>query len=67
MRRAVERLPGVGDGWARFLTFNERMSATIEREAREEGIIVLARARGASVEESSRAVMRAWGLEPTDG
>jgi hypothetical protein len=67
MRGAVERLPGVGDGWATFLTFNERMSATIEREAREEGIIVLARARGASVEESSRAVMRAWGLEPTDG
>jgi hypothetical protein len=63
MRRAVERLPGVGDGWARFLTFNERMSATIEREAREHGIVVLARTAGHSPEELSRTVMAALGVE----
>ncbi len=67
MRRAVERLPGVVDGWARFLTFNERMSATIEREAREQGIVVLARTAGGTAEEPSSILMRAWGLVPVEG
>ena len=62
MRRAVEGLPGGAERWARFLTFNERMSATIDREAREQGIAVIARAPGASIEELSRAVMRGLGL-----
>ena len=63
MRRAVEGLPGVGDGWARFLTFNERMSATIEREAREQGIVVLARAAGDVADGLARTVMGALGIE----
>ena len=62
MRRAVERLPG-GDRWSTFLTFNERMSATIEREARELGIAVFERASSVSVTELSRAVARRLGLD----
>lgn len=64
MRRAVEGLPDGAERWATFLTFNERMSATIDREAREEGIAVFARAPGVSVEELSQNVMRGLGLEP---
>jgi len=67
LRRAVERLPAGHERWATFLTFNERMSATIEREAREQGVVVFARTVGASVEELSGAVMGALGLEPGDG
>ncbi len=67
MRQAVERLPGGRERWATFLTFNERMSATIEREAREQGVAVFARTAGASVEELSEAVMGALGLERGDG
>ncbi len=67
MRRAVEGLPGGAERWATFLTFDERMSATIEREAREQGIVVLARTRSASVEELSRVVMGALGIEREDG
>ena len=62
MRLAVERLP-VGDRWSTFLTFNERMSATIEREAREQGIPVFERASGVSVAELSGAVARRLGLD----
>ncbi|MFU8889886.1 MAG: hypothetical protein ACNA8N_14920 [Trueperaceae bacterium] len=43
------------------------MSATIEREAREQGVAVFARTAGVSVEESSGAVMRGLGLEPGRG
>ncbi len=64
MRRAVEGLPDGAERWATFLTFNERMSATIDREAREQGISVVARAPGASAEALSRRVMEALGLEP---
>ena len=64
MRRAVAGLPGGAEQWATFLTFNERMSTTIDQEARQEGIAVFARAPGASVEELSREVMRGLGLEP---
>jgi hypothetical protein len=67
MRRAVERLPGGAERWATFLTFNERMSATIEREAREQGVAVFARTAGVSVEELSEAVMGALGIEGDDG
>jgi len=67
MRGAVERLPGVGDGWATFLTFNERMNATIEREAREQGIVVLARTTAESAEDVSRTVMGALSIEGEDG
>ena len=66
MRGAVERLPEGGDRWATFLTFNERMSATIEREAREQGVAVFARTPDVSVEELSGAVMGALGLERGD-
>ena len=66
MRRAVERLPGGTERWARFLTFNERMSATIEREAREQGVAVFARTPGVSVEALARTVMLGLGLEPED-
>jgi hypothetical protein len=66
MRRAVERLPGGAERWTTFLTFNERMSVTIEREARAEGIAVFARTPGASVEELSSAVMHALRLEERD-
>jgi hypothetical protein len=67
MRGAVERLTGVGDGWATFLTFNERRSATIEREAREQGIVVLARTAGDSADELAGAVMGALGIEGEGG
>jgi hypothetical protein len=67
MRRAVERLPGGAERWATFLTFNERMSATIEREAREQGVAVFARTAGVSVDELSEAVMGALGIEGDDG
>ena len=67
MRRAVERLPGGRERWATFLTFNERMSATIEREAREQGVAVFVRTPGVSVEEASRTIMAALGLEPGGG
>ncbi len=63
MRRAVEGLPDGAERWATFLTFNERMSATIDREAREQGIAVFVRTPGASVEELSRGVMHGLGLE----
>ena len=63
MREAVERLPGGGDRWARFLMFNERMSATIEREAREQGIAVFHRTQGVSVEALSKVVMRGLGFD----
>lgn len=62
MRRAVERLPDGAERWATFLTFNERMSATIDREARERGIAVYARTPGVSVEELSRAVAQVLGF-----
>lgn len=64
MRRAVEGLPDGADRWATFLTFNERMSATIDREARAQGIAVYARTPGVSVEELSRAVTEGLGFEP---
>jgi hypothetical protein len=66
MRRAVEQLPARADRWATFLTFDERMSATIEREAREQGIGIYPRTMGLSVEELSEAVMKGLGLEPDD-
>jgi hypothetical protein len=64
MRRAVERLPDGTERWATFLTFNERMSATIDREARAEGIAVYARTPGDPVEAFARTVMQGLGLEP---
>jgi hypothetical protein len=67
MREAVERLPGGRERWATFLTFNERMSATIEREAREQGIAVFPRSAGDSVDGMAAAVMDALGLGPADG
>jgi|GEM_PF-668952 len=66
MRHAVERLPG-GDRWATFLAFNARMSATIEREAREQGIAVFERTPDVPLEVLSRAVMRSLGLDAEDG
>lgn len=63
MRRAVEGLPDGAERWATFLTFNERMSATIDREAREQGIAVFARSPEVSVEEFSRIVAQGLGLE----
>lgn len=62
MRRAVERLPDGAERWATFLTCNERMSATIDREARAAGIAVFARNPGGSVEELARTVMERLGL-----
>jgi len=53
--------------WATFLTFDARMSATIDREAREQGIAVFARAPRTSVDELSEAVVRGLGLEPKVG
>ena len=67
MRRAVERLPGDADRWATFLAFDARMSATIDREAREQGVAVIERTDGVSVEELSRTVMRRLDLEPEGG
>jgi len=67
MRRAVERLPGDADRWATFLAFDARMSATIDREAREQGVAVVERTDGVSVEELSRTVMRRLDLEPEGG
>lgn len=64
MRRAIERLPDGAERWGTFLTFNERMSATIDREAREQGIAVFARVPGISAEELSSAVMQGLGFEP---
>lgn len=62
MRTAIERLPGRADRWTTFLAFDERMRATIEREAREEGVAMFARAPGVSVEQLSSAVMRGLGI-----
>lgn len=64
MRRAVERLPDGASRWTTFLTFNERMSATIDREARAEGIAVYPRTSDTSLEALSRSVMKGLGLEP---
>lgn len=65
MRRAIERLPGGEDRWATFLTFNDRMSATIVREAREQGIAVLERTPAMSVEVLASHVMGGLGLDAT--
>lgn len=67
MRRAVAGLPGGTDRWETFLGFDERMSATIDREAREQGIAVFARTPRASVDELSGAVMRGLELEAKGG
>ena len=40
------------------------MSATIDREAREQGIAVFARTPGVSVEELARDVMHGLGFNP---
>jgi hypothetical protein len=56
MRSAVKGLPDGRAAWGKFLMFNERISETINREAREQGIVVVRRAAGMSLEDLSSAV-----------
>ena len=62
MRAAVESLPDGRGAWRKFLMFNERISETINREAREQGIFVVRRAAGISLEDLSRAVSQRLGV-----
>ena len=62
MRRAVQGLPEGCKAWRKFLTFNEHMSETINRESREQGIGAFKRERDSSVECLAEAVMQGLGI-----
>jgi hypothetical protein len=62
MRKAVQGLAGGAAAWDRFLTFNERMSETIDREADELGIGVFKRDSDVSLEGLAGAVIQGLGI-----
>lgn len=62
MRDAVRALTPDGRAWETFLAFNDRMSATMVREATEAGIAVVPRRPGRPVSDLAAAVARKLGL-----
>lgn len=62
MRTAVQGLAEGGEAWDKFLTFNERMSETINREANEQGIGAFKRDSRLSADDLVGAVMQGLGI-----